>query len=144
MMSDNGATTTQGQSIPTALFEKMFGKDNGMPGRDELLSTMQDRSESKPPDQVIAADSDDLARLERMPLAWNEIMFQTIDSGGRMAYVRMPIQAGGIQYSGDAPIETTRKGNRIELSREAFDSVRAFACGIADLPPWGPETGDES
>lgn len=45
-MSDNGATTTQGQSIPTALFEKMFGKDNGMPGRDELLSTMQDRSES--------------------------------------------------------------------------------------------------
>lgn len=40
-MSNNGATTTQGQSIPTALFEKMFGKDNGMPGRDELLSTMQ-------------------------------------------------------------------------------------------------------
>ena len=45
-MSDNGqGTTTQGQSIPTAEFDKMFGKDKGMPGQDELLSTMQDRSE---------------------------------------------------------------------------------------------------
>lgn len=61
-MSDNGATTTQGQSIPTALFEKMFGKDNGMPGRDELLSTMQDRSASsakyKVSDRVKFVDED--------------------------------------------------------------------------------------
>ena len=91
------------------------------------------------PEQSIAADSDDLARLERMPLEWNEILFQTTDSDGRMAYVRLPIQAGGIQYSGDVPIETTRKGNRIELSREVFDAVRAFACGIENIPPWGPE-----
>ena len=55
-MSDNGATTTQGQSIPTALFDKMFGKDNGMPGRDELLSTMQDRSTLKRPGNVTAYD----------------------------------------------------------------------------------------
>lgn len=37
---------TQGQSISTAEFDKMFGKDKGMPGQDELLSTIQDRSAS--------------------------------------------------------------------------------------------------
>jgi hypothetical protein len=104
----------------------------------------QDRSESKRPDQVIAADSDDLARLERMPLAWNELMLQAIDDSGRMAYVRLPIQAGGIQYSGDVPSETTRRENRIQVPREVFDAVRAFACGIEMIPPWGPEIEEES
>ena len=107
-----------------------------------VATTVEGQNTSKEPklaQRTIAADKDDLARLERMPLAWNEIMFQTMDSGGRMAYVRLPVQAGGIQYSGDVPSDTTRKGNRIELPRAAFDAVRAFACGIATLPPWGPD-----